>query len=1159
MLKLLSFLSAKWAMVATAAVVVTVATGTAVVVHHNVTASKKQVAVDRIAEDIADGSEGEMAQDGANLTEVAELPPMEVNEDVQAEGGDSAEENNDHQPANTTNGNVGKKALPLPQLPPFSELLTAELNKNTAATVTNTQSGGGSGSKSSSEAANSNNPGGNSTSQSGNTPGNSNNPGGGITPADGTTTTTTTTPVAMVDTTGYTLVWNEEFSGNTLNRNDWNVEIHEPGWVNSELQEYVDSDENIQVKDGKLIITPVKKVNGDKVEYTSGRVSTQNKKTFTYGIFEARAKVTTGQGYLPAFWLMANDENIYGQWPRCGEIDCMEVMGQTDNKVYGTIHYGNPHSESQGTYTLPGGSFSSEFHTFTVEWLPGSIKWYVDGILYHQEDDWYSTTEGVGTLTYPAPFDQPFYVILNLAVGGSWVGFPDETTGFENNNYEIDYVRVYQKDSYDEEVEKPVKEIIVKEADNTGNYITNGAFSVDEDLSDETDWKFMAQNGGVASANISDGMINIAAENAGSEDYSVQLIQADLNFTKGAKYMVSFDAYADENRTMKTAVKAPKRGWKEYMPSKTVELTTESQSFSYAFVMTYDTDPQGRLEFNMGNAGSTAAIHIDNVRLEEIVAADPTAEGTKTMLYDGNYVYNGSFDKGDKRLGDWEYQPGTVEVTGFADGRRAKITAIEEVVILRQSELTFSTGEEYAFSFTAQAETSGSIKAIIGDVEKIWEIGTEKNSFEAAVTIGSDNRALIFEIPAGMTVYLDDVRLVDNSLFKNGSFSSGMVGYEVYVDASASATYVVDNLQEDKAISFSISNTSDADWKIQLKQNNIPLIKGKSYKLVLDAKSTIDREIRPIMQGGEERGWKVYSKDNIVALTSDFKTYEYTFTMNEPTDNQAFLSICLGAVNGRAIDSKHTVVIDNISFEEIDASLVGSESVNNTGNNEEPDISGEDEPEEGTEPGDETDGGENGSVGGEENGSADGEESGSADGGENGSAGGDNGAIDMGVVEEEMEAIVYKKTENNLLINDDFASMDGWAETIAEGAVAIRAVENGVIKYDIKNVGTDDWNVQLKQPNLHLEQDKTYIIAMDIVSSRNRNVKLCLLQDGTYKWYNEKILMLEAGKISHIEFEYTAQEEDYNAFVGVSLGKIGEGITPPSIIKFANVSIVEKN
>ena len=108
-------------------------------------------------------------------------------------------------------------------------------------------------------------------------------------------------------------------------------------------------------------------------------------------------------------------------------------------------------------------------------------------------------------------------------------------------------------------------------------------------------------------------------------------------------------------------------------------------------------------------------------------------------------------------------------------------------------------------------------------------------------------------------------------------------------------------------------------------------------------------------------------------------------------------------------------------------------------------------------------------------------------------------------------------------------------------------------------MGTDDWNVQLKQPNLHLEQDKTYIIAMDIVSSRNRNVKLCLLQDGTYKWYNEKILMLEAGKISRIEFEYTAQEEDYNAFVGVSLGKIGEGITPPSIIKFANVSIVEKN
>ncbi len=110
------------------------------------------------------------------------------------------------------------------------------------------------------------------------------------------------------------------------------------------------------------------------VSYTSGRISTQNKQTFTYGRFECRAKVPKGQGYLPAFWLMANDENVYGQWPRCGEIDCMEVMGQETNKAYGTIHYGNPHSESQGTYTIKDvADFCDDFHTFTCDWEPGKI------------------------------------------------------------------------------------------------------------------------------------------------------------------------------------------------------------------------------------------------------------------------------------------------------------------------------------------------------------------------------------------------------------------------------------------------------------------------------------------------------------------------------------------------------------------------------------------------------------------------------------------------------------------------------------------------------------------------------------------------------------------------------------------------------------------
>ncbi|MFQ7156910.1 MAG: family 16 glycosylhydrolase [Merdimonas faecis] len=249
---------------------------------------------------------------------------------------------------------------------------------------------------------------------------------------------------------GYELKWEDQFEGSSLNRDDWNVELHDPGWVNNELQAYVDSEENIYIKDGKLVLKPVEKEEeGGGVSYTSGRVNTQNKHDFKYGLFEARVKVPEGQGFLPAFWMMPTNENLYGQWPRCGEIDIMEVLGHKTDTCYGTIHYGNPHSESQGSHTLTEGSFSEEYHVFDVEWEPGRISWYVDRRLIHTENDWYSATEGQGKITYPAPFDQPFYIILNLAVGGNWPGNPDSDTDIENAAYYIDYVKVYQKNSYE--------------------------------------------------------------------------------------------------------------------------------------------------------------------------------------------------------------------------------------------------------------------------------------------------------------------------------------------------------------------------------------------------------------------------------------------------------------------------------------------------------------------------------------------------------------------------------------------------------------------------------------------------------------------------------------------------------------------------------------
>lgn len=728
---------------------------------------------------------------------------------------------------------------------------------------------------------------------------------------------------------GYQLKWSDDFDGTALNRADWNVETHAPGWVNSELQEYADSDENISVKDGKLVIKPIKTNEGGVVSYTSGRINTQNKHNFTYGLFEVRAKVPAGQGFLPAFWMMAADENLYGQWPRCGELDIMEIMGQQTDKLYGTLHYGNPHNESQGTYMLTGDNFADNYHTFSCEWEPGKIRWYLDGILYHEESDWYSATVGQGTLTYPAPFDQPFYMILNLAVGGSWVGNPDASTDFSNAAYTIDYVKAYQKDSYNEDVTKPVKEVVLRDPDVNGNYVNNGDFSIPEALNDKLNWEWLTALGGEAAASIAGNEIKITTTKEGTADYSVQLVQAGIPLEKGATYAVSFDARASQARSLKTAVKAPDRGYAEYMNSKTVGLTTENQSYTYEFKMEGDSDANGRLEFNMGASGSSADIYISKVSIKKTKAPDPNEKEVKTILADGNYIYNGGFQEGEKRLGYWEItnpSNALVSVTNENNDRRLKVVVLNdgakpEDVLVAQSELAITGGKDYALSFDAQADAPRDIKIVVAGEEYLASLTTDNKSYEFKITLPAvlTNKNIAFYLGEKGTTYLDNVRLVEDAMIKNGSFNAGFAGYEWFVDASAEAASVVDSITEDNAADITIKNTGNEDWKIQLKQNNVPLEKGQWYKLTFKAKSDLGRKIRVIMQGLEDKGWAVYSGENIVTLTSNYQTFEKEFVMAADTDPQAFLCFALGAVGGEVITTQHRVCIDDISLVKVDA------------------------------------------------------------------------------------------------------------------------------------------------------------------------------------------------------------------------------------------------
>ena len=415
---------------------------------------------------------------------------------------------------------------------------------------------------------------------------------------------------------GYNLLWHDEFNGDELNQEIWTREVREVGWTNNELQAYVDSEDNVFVKDGNLILKAMDAGDGT---YTSGKVNSQNKADFQYGKVVASAKTPQGKGLWPAIWMMPQDEDFYGQWPKCGEIDIMEVLGDDVSKAYQTIHYGAPHAEQQGIYTinnvLKDGTFASKFHEYSVEWEPGEMRFFIDNIKILTVNDWFSAVEGEDDKPYPAPFNQPFFVQMNLAVGGNWPGDPDENTDFDNAEFAIDYVRVYQKDSYDENVTKPKKEY--RAPDETGNYINNGDFTAE--LNKKEDWSFYKAAGGEGEAFIGkNGEIAISTTEEGTEDYSVQLFQARIPQVKGSKYRVTFDMRADEPRKAVVAVTAPTAGWIRYLPDTEFDVSTEMETYTFEYEMTEKDDNNGRLEFNLGNRGSKATIYITNVRLEEI-------------------------------------------------------------------------------------------------------------------------------------------------------------------------------------------------------------------------------------------------------------------------------------------------------------------------------------------------------------------------------------------------------------------------------------------------------------------------------------------------------------------------------------------------------------
>lgn len=234
-----------------------------------------------------------------------------------------------------------------------------------------------------------------------------------------------------------TLVWSDEFNGTSLDGTKWTAENGGGGWGNGELQYYKAA--NATVSSGSLKIT-AKKERVQANNYTSARIKTYLKGDWTYGRFEARIKLPKGAGLWPAFWMMPTD-SYYGTWPKSGEIDISELIGSKPNNSFGSLHYGTSSTDHQyktANFYLNSGTFADAFHTFAIEWQAGVIKWYVDDNLYH-------TLTPTNISPYAWPFDKRFYIILNVAVGGTLGGTVDNT--IFPVSMEVDYVRVYSSNT----------------------------------------------------------------------------------------------------------------------------------------------------------------------------------------------------------------------------------------------------------------------------------------------------------------------------------------------------------------------------------------------------------------------------------------------------------------------------------------------------------------------------------------------------------------------------------------------------------------------------------------------------------------------------------------------------------------------------------------
>lgn len=393
-------------------------------------------------------------------------------------------------------------------------------------------------------------------------------------------------------------VWRDEFDGNSLDRTKWSYELGNwkldangnyitNGWGNNEQEFYTDS--NAAVHDGILTIAARKEHYSDAVqgeyEYTSARLSTQHLFSACGGRIEVRARCDAGKSLWPAIWMLPED-SVYGGWAASGEIDIMEGWGSTPEKICGTIHFGDVWPNNTyltNNYTFPAGDSAENWHIYAVEWERGEIRWYVDDTLYSTQTDWFSANHA-----NPAPFDQNFYLILNLAVGGHFDGvdgiYADPSVFADGErHFDIDYVRVYDQGAFSP---TPVTSLPLEA------YI----------------------EGADAAVTNKDGETVITVRNAGELEYAVMGLIRGNAVRAGETHTLSFDVSATAPRNM--IVTAEDSAYTRYL-DQTIALTAEPAH--YQLEVTFAADLSVDLKFQLGNIDNAASLGAHTVTIQNIV------------------------------------------------------------------------------------------------------------------------------------------------------------------------------------------------------------------------------------------------------------------------------------------------------------------------------------------------------------------------------------------------------------------------------------------------------------------------------------------------------------------------------------------------------------